>query len=178
MNSGGDLKHTRPSSNELSIQLRNRALIARDDMSPVTDEELKSMFSELIREVDVLLGSRTGSNTLPNCFSVMTQQSYIKGQIYLLGFPESDDHAIPFKTVAIISHVNLPIANRTLARSRDASLLDPPRARTLNEPPLTKPGAAFLRFFAGYLDMLVFLDTIGAFQTRSPVANAMDLIAE
>jgi hypothetical protein len=48
-----------------SIQSRNRALITRDNFSPMTDEELKSMFSDLVREVDVLARLKWTFNRSP-----------------------------------------------------------------------------------------------------------------
>lgn len=47
------------------IQSRNRALIARENYSPITDGELKSMFSGLVREVDSLARLRWTMNQSP-----------------------------------------------------------------------------------------------------------------
>ncbi len=47
------------------IQSRNKALIARENYSPITDGELKSMFSGLVREVDALARLKWTSNRSP-----------------------------------------------------------------------------------------------------------------
>lgn len=48
-----------------SIQSRNKALIARENFSPITDGELKSMFSDLVREVDALARLKWTLNRSP-----------------------------------------------------------------------------------------------------------------
>lgn len=48
-----------------SIQSRNRALIARENFSPITDGELKSMFSDLVRKVDALARLKWTLNRSP-----------------------------------------------------------------------------------------------------------------
>ncbi|ERF69672.1 hypothetical protein EPUS_03664 [Endocarpon pusillum Z07020] len=47
------------------IQSRNKALIARDNFSPITDGELKSMFSDLVGEVDALARLKWTLNESP-----------------------------------------------------------------------------------------------------------------
>lgn len=47
------------------IQSRNKALIARENFSPITDGELKSMFSDLVHEVDALARLKWTLNRSP-----------------------------------------------------------------------------------------------------------------
>lgn len=57
------------------IQSRNKALIARENYSPITDGELKSMFSGLVREVDALARLKWTSNRSPWSDELLSQIS-------------------------------------------------------------------------------------------------------
>jgi hypothetical protein len=58
-----------------SIQSRNRALIAREKFSPITDGELKSMFSDLVRKVDALARLKWTLNRSPWTDELQSQMS-------------------------------------------------------------------------------------------------------